>query len=66
MEATILQERLLPLIDAMFTEVNPIPVKKASELIGLGCGYVRSPLTELEPHHTESMIKILKEFGFNI
>ncbi len=66
MEATILQERLLPLIDAMFTEVNPIPVKKASELIGLGCGYVRSPLTELEPHHTESMIKILKDFGFNI
>lgn len=66
MEATILQERLLPLIDSMFTEVNPIPVKKASELIGLGCGYVRSPLTELEPHHTESMIKILKDFGFNI
>ena len=66
MEATILQERLLPLIDAMFTEVNPIPVKKASELIGLGCGYVRSPLTELEPHHTESMIKILKDFGFKI
>ena len=66
MEATILQERLLPLIDAMFTEVNPIPVKKASELIGLGSGYVRSPLTELEPHHTESMIKILKDFGFNI
>ncbi len=65
-EATILQERLLPLIDAMFTEVNPIPVKKASELIGLGSGYVRSPLTELEPHHTESMIKVLKEFGFNI
>ncbi len=65
-EATILQERLLPLIDAMFTEVNPIPVKKASELIGLGCGYVRSPLTELEPEHTQSMIKILKEFGFNI
>ncbi len=65
-EATILQEKLLPLIDAMFTEVNPIPVKKASELIGLGSGFVRSPLTELEPHHTESMIKILRDFGFNV
>ena len=65
-EATILQERLLPLIDAMFTEVNPIPVKKASELIGLGKGIVRAPLTELEPHHTESMIKVLKDFGFKI
>ncbi len=64
--AVALQERLLPLIDAMFTEVNPIPVKKASELIGLGSGIVRAPLTELEPEHTAEMIKILKEFGLKI
>lgn len=63
-EATELQERLLPLIDAMFTEVNPIPVKKATELIGLGSGIVRAPLTELEEEHTTSLIKILKDFGF--
>ena len=65
-EATILQERLLPLIDQMFTEVNPIPVKKAAELIGLGSGYVRAPLTELEPEHTASLIAVLKDFGFDI
>lgn len=65
-EAYELQERLLPLIDAMFTEVNPIPVKKASELIGLGSGIVRAPLTELEPEHTADMIRILKEFGFQL
>lgn len=65
-EAYELQERLLPLIDAMFTEVNPIPVKKASELIGLGSGIVRAPLTELEPEHTQEMIKILKDFGFKL
>ena len=65
-EAVALQERLLPLIDAMFTEVNPIPVKKASELIGLGSGIVRAPLTELEEEHTQEMIKILKDFGFNV
>ncbi len=65
-EATELQERLLPLIDAMFTEVNPIPVKKAMELIGLGNGIVRAPLTELEPHHTKELISILRDFGFNI
>lgn len=65
-EATELQERLLPLIDAMFTEVNPIPVKKATELIGLGSGIVRAPLTELEEEHTTSLIKILKDFGFKI
>ncbi len=65
-EAVKLQERLLPLIDAMFTEVNPIPVKKASELIGLGSGIVRAPLTELEEEHTIEMIKILKDFGLPV
>ena len=65
-EAVALQERLLPLIDAMFTEVNPIPVKKASELIGLGRGIVRAPLTELEEHHAKDMIHILKDFGFSV
>jgi 4-hydroxy-tetrahydrodipicolinate synthase len=65
-EAYELQERLLPLIDIMFVEVNPIPVKKAAELIGLGKGIVRAPLTELEKEHTVEMIKILKDFGFSI
>ncbi len=65
-EATVLQEKLLTLIDAMFTEVNPIPVKKACELIGLGKGVLRAPLTELEPQHTAEMIKILKDFGFDV
>ncbi|MBE7086832.1 MAG: 4-hydroxy-tetrahydrodipicolinate synthase [Clostridiales bacterium] len=65
-EATALQERLLPLIDSMFTEVNPIPVKKAAELIGLGSGIVRAPLTELEEEHTIAMIKVLKDFGLNV
>lgn len=65
-EAYELQERLLPLIDIMFCEVNPIPVKKAMELIGLGSGIVRAPLTELEPEHTAQMIEILKDFGFSI
>ena len=65
-EATALQERLLPLIDAMFIEVNPIPVKKAAELIGLSSGIVRAPLTELESAHTETLIKVLKDFGFDI
>ena len=65
-EAVALQERLLPLIDIMFCEVNPIPVKKASELIGLGKGIVRGPLTELEEEHTAQMIKILKNFGLKL
>ncbi len=65
-EAYNLHERLLPLFDAMFSEVNPIPVKKAMELIGLGNGLVRAPLTELEPEHTHQMIQILKNFGLSV
>ncbi len=65
-EAYELQERLLPLIDMMFVEVNPIPVKKASELIGLGSGILRGPLTELEEEHTVQLIKTLKDFGFTV
>ena len=65
-EATVLQEKLLPVIDAMFVEVNPIPVKKAAALMGLCKDIVRAPLTELEPEHTSAMIKTLKDFGINI
>ena len=65
-QAIALQERLLSLIDIMFVEVNPIPVKKAIELLGLGSGIVRAPLTELEPQHTLEMIKILKDFGLSV
>jgi 4-hydroxy-tetrahydrodipicolinate synthase len=65
-EAAVLQERLLPLIDIMFCEVNPIPVKRASELIGLGQGIVRAPLTVLEEEHDIKMKKILTEFGLKI
>lgn len=65
-EATILQEKLLPLIDIMFCEVNPIPVKMASQLIGLGKGILRAPLTELEPEQVELMKKILTDFGLKI
>ncbi len=66
MEATVLQEKLLPLIDACFTEVNPIPVKKGMKYIGLDSGIVRAPLTDLEPEHVLIMKKALSDFGFSI
>lgn len=65
-EATVLQEKLLPLIDACFTEVNPIPVKKGMQLIGLDSGIVRAPLTELEEEHALIMKKVLLNMGFQI
>ena len=65
-EAVTLQERLLPLIDAMFYEVNPIPAKMASEMIGIGKRIVRAPLTELEEEHKVMMRKVLTDFGFKL
>lgn len=45
--AASLQANLLPLTDALFCEVNPIPVKAAMKMIGFDCGECRLPLTSL-------------------
>jgi 4-hydroxy-tetrahydrodipicolinate synthase len=50
-----LQLRYLPLIDLLFSEVNPIPVKAAMQEIGYDCGGLRLPLTELEPEHRRAL-----------
>ncbi len=52
-----LQLRALPLVDQLFCEVNPIPVKKAMQLIGMDCGGLRMPLTELTKVHEESLAR---------
>lgn len=57
------QLRALPLIDALFSEVNPIPVKKAIELQGRDTGVVRRPLTEMEEEHAAKLEKAMKEYG---
>lgn len=62
-EANALEDRLLPLIDACFTEVNPIPVKAGLNMIGLDAGIPRAPLTELEDAHKEIMAKALEYAG---
>lgn len=54
-EANAVQDKLLPLIDACFTEVNPIPVKYGCTAIGLNAGVPRAPLTELEDEHKKIM-----------
>ena len=64
--ANAIQDKMLPLIDAMFLEVNPIPAKAAADMIGLAGGIPRPPLTELEPAHKEAMRKILADFGLNV
>ena len=64
--ANAVQDRMLPVIDAMFLEVNPIPAKAAADMIGLEGGAPRAPLTELEPAHKEQMRQILTQFGLHV
>ena len=58
-----LQLKAIPLIDALFSEVNPIPVKKAMQLIGYEVGPLRMPLTELTEGNTEKLAKAMRDFG---
>ncbi|BBF44117.1 4-hydroxy-tetrahydrodipicolinate synthase [Lachnospiraceae bacterium KM106-2] len=58
-----LQLKYLPLIHALFSEVNPIPVKKAVDLMGMHGGPLRLPLTELEDADTEVLRNEMKKIG---
>ena len=58
-----LQLKALPLIDALFCEVNPIPVKAALNLMGKNVGVPRLPLTVMETAHQELLRKELVNFG---
>ena len=58
-----LQLRAIELIDALFCEVNPIPVKKAVSLMGIEAGPLRMPLTEMEPANAEKLENAMKKFG---
>ena len=51
------------LCDALFCEVNPIPVKKALNLMGMEAGSLRLPLTEMEEANAEKLKKAMKGFG---
>ena len=51
------------LFEALFCEVNPIPVKKAVNLMGQNAGPLRMPLTEMTPANTERLRKAMQNFG---
>lgn len=57
--AASLQTKLLPLIRALFCEVNPIPVKAAMQYIGFDCGGCRMPLTPISQKHAETLHALL-------
>lgn len=62
-KACQIQLKALPLIHALFSEVNPIPVKAALNMQGFEAGKPRLPLTEMLPEHQEVLRKAMKEFG---
>lgn len=58
-----LQLEAIDVIDALFCEVNPIPVKAAMNMLGYNAGTLRAPLTELSDAHKEVLKKALKDYG---
>lgn len=61
-KARKMQLALLPLISALFCEVNPIPIKKAMEIKGYCTSKLRLPLTSLTQNNAEKLAKILADF----
>ena len=61
-----IQLKALPLIDALFCEVNPIPVKAAMNMIGWEAGPLRMALTEMEPQNQERLRKAMIDFGIEV
>ena len=61
-----IQLRAIPLVDQLFCEVNPIPVKAAMNLMGWEVGPLRMPLTDMEPEHVENLKKAMIDFGIEV
>lgn len=62
-ESRALQLKLLPLINALFSDVNPIPVKEAMNMMGWECGECRLPLVSMQPQAREHLRVLMQEQG---
>lgn len=65
-ESRELQLKALPLVHALFSEVNPIPVKAALNLMGKEVGPLRMPLSEMEDANKAKLAEELKNFGIKL
>lgn len=61
-----LQREALPLVDALFSEVNPIPVKTAMNLMGLEVGPLRSPLCEMSGANKAKLAEAMRNYGIRL
>ena len=64
--AAAFQCRMLPLIRALFSEVNPIPAKAAVAAMGFGEEYLRMPLSRLEDHNRENLLAQMRALGVKV
>lgn len=60
------QCKLLPLVNACFSEVNPIPAKAAVSAMGFGEEYLRMPLTPMEEGNREKLYKEMRKLGITV
>ena len=65
-EAARWQCKLLPLINALFSEVNPIPAKAAVSAMGFGQEHIRLPLTPMEPETRAKLFAEMRKLGVNV
>ena len=64
--AIALNDKLLPLANACFIEVNPIPVKEAMNIIGFQAGTPRAPLTAMEAQNREKLVSAIQNYGLKV
>ena len=65
-EAIALNDKLLPVANACFVEVNPIPVKEAMNLLGFDAGVPRAPLTKIEDANREKLVAAMQAYGLEV
>ena len=58
-----IQKEAIPLIDALFSDVNPIPVKNAMNMMGLQVGPLRAPLCDMSDDKKAKMLEVMKNYG---
>ncbi len=61
-----MQREALPLIDALFSEVNPIPVKTAMNLMGLEVGPLRAPMSPMSETNVVKLAKAMQDYGLKL
>ena len=61
-----MQLKYLPLVNALFSEVNPIPVKAAMARMGFGKNVLRLPLTPMEEEHEEKLLAEMRKVGIRV